>query len=108
MAKCVLCDAQTAFEAMWPICKACDDVRGRERPRLKKELRLLKSTFGLQLNHGQPRPFLVPMDSTIHVVSEIVDSNGMIEVIFNGMVVMLFAQDVWERTERFQVNGSAL
>jgi hypothetical protein len=63
-----------------------------------KRFRIKTPTFGISAIRNQRIPVAVPANSTIEVVSH-THENRMVDVVWEGHTLMMFAQDIRERGE---------
>ena len=61
------------------------------------KFRLITATLGILSNDGHRIPVKIPKNATIEVLTGLLNHERMVEVQWEGHVVMMFAQDVRER-----------
>ena len=65
-----------------------------------KSYRLNAETLGILLSEKQPRvAVMIPYDAVVTVVNGPLNGNRMVDVMWNGKIVMIFADDLRERGE---------
>lgn len=67
----------------------------------RAKFRLSTPTFGITAKDGKMRPILVPKASIIEVL-DLQETQRMVNVDWDGVLIRLFAQDIQERGELLQ------
>lgn len=63
------------------------------------KFKIISPTLGIMSTDGHRIPITLPKNSIIEVVTGLVNHERMVDVRWEGLVVMVFAQDVRERAQ---------
>ena len=64
-----------------------------------KSLRLNAPILGIQSVDGQRTAVMIPESATVQVVSGPHPQDRMVDVLWEGQTISVFAEDIWERTK---------
>lgn len=70
------------------------------------KFRITSHTIALFPVEGRHAARTIPGGSVISIEESLLDQKKLVDVIFNGTKVMMFAQDVRARGERVEENGA--
>jgi hypothetical protein len=109
MAKCVHCVTDTELYVNGvPVCVGCDSKRTALPPATKRSLlngerlKLVTPTTAVATVDGKHVAVTVPAGATIRKASGLHYEDGMINVLWEGRIIMMFAVDLEKRTQAIE------